>query len=425
MELKTLNLTAIRDDFPILAREVHGKPLVYLDNAASAQKPRCVIDAIRNVYENEYANVHRAAHELSAGATEKFERARRTVQRFIHAPEDREVIFLRGTTEAVNLVAQSWGRANVGTGDEILISAMEHHSNIVPWQMLCQQSGAKLVVAPMDETGTLILDEFEKRLSKRTKLVGIAHISNSLGTINPVRDIAVAARKVGAVVLVDGAQAAPHTPIDVQQLGVDFYAFSGHKAFGPSGIGALWGRADLLEKMPPWQGGGEMIKSVKFEKTEYNVIPHKFEAGTPSIADTIGFGAALEYLMDIGVEAIDAYEHELLEYATAKLLEIKGLRIIGTSPNKAGVISFVLDGIHAADAGMILDQQGIAVRVGQHCAEPVMDFFKVPATVRASFAFYNTPSHSKRERDLQRFNRIVTTIRIPGIISLANPSNDI
>jgi cysteine desulfurase/selenocysteine lyase len=390
MELKTLNLTAIRDDFPILAREVHGKPLVYLDNAASAQKPRCVIDAIRNVYENEYANVHRAAHELSAGATEKFERARRTVQRFIHAPEDREVIFLRGTTEAVNLVAQSWGRANVGTGDEILISAMEHHSNIVPWQMLCQQSGAKLVVAPMDETGTLILDEFEKRLSKRTKLVGIAHISNSLGTINPVRDIAVAARKVGAVVLVDGAQAAPHTPIDVQQLGVDFYAFSGHKAFGPSGIGALWGRADLLEKMPPWQGGGEMIKSVKFEKTEYNVIPHKFEAGTPSIADTIGFGAALEYLMDIGVEAIDAYEHELLEYATAKLLEIKGLRIIGTSPNKAGVISFVLDGIHAADAGMILDQQGIAVRVGQHCAEPVMDFFKVPATVRASFAFYNT-----------------------------------
>jgi cysteine desulfurase/selenocysteine lyase len=390
MELKTLNLTAIRDDFPILAREVHGKPLVYLDNAASAQKPRCVIDAIRNVYENEYANVHRAAHELSAGATEKFERARRTVQRFIHAPEDREVIFLRGTTEAVNLVAQSWGRANVGTGDEILISAMEHHSNIVPWQMLCQQSGAKLVVAPMDETGTLILDEFEKRLSKRTKLVGIAHISNSLGTINPVRDIAVVARKVGAVVLVDGAQAAPHTPIDVQQLGVDFYAFSGHKAFGPSGIGALWGRADLLEKMPPWQGGGEMIKSVKFEKTEYNVIPHKFEAGTPSIADTIGFGAALEYLMDIGVEAIDAYEHELLEYATAKLLEIKGLRIIGTSPNKAGVISFVLDGIHAADAGMILDQQGIAVRVGQHCAEPVMDFFKVPATVRASFAFYNT-----------------------------------
>jgi cysteine desulfurase/selenocysteine lyase len=390
MELKTLNLTAIRDDFPILAREVHGKPLVYLDNAASAQKPRCVIDAIRNVYENEYANVHRAAHELSAGATEKFERARRTVQRFIHAPEDREVIFLRGTTEAVNLVAQSWGRANVGTGDEILISAMEHHSNIVPWQMLCQQSGAKLVVAPMDETGTLIFDEFEKRLNKRTKLVGIAHISNSLGTINPVRDIAVAARKVGAVVLVDGAQAAPHTPIDVQQLGVDFYAFSGHKAFGPSGIGALWGRADLLEKMPPWQGGGEMIKSVKFEETEYNVIPHKFEAGTPSIADTIGFGAALEYLMDIGMEAIDAYEHELLEYATAKLLEIKGLRIIGTSPNKAGVISFVLDGIHAADAGMILDQQGIAVRVGQHCAEPVMDFFKVPATVRASFAFYNT-----------------------------------
>jgi cysteine desulfurase/selenocysteine lyase len=389
-QTNTLDITKIRADFPILAREVHGKPLVYLDNAASAQKPRCVIDAIRNVYENEYANVHRAAHELSAGTTEKFERARRTVQRFIHAPEDREVVLLRGTTEAVNLVAQSWGRANIGAGDEILISAMEHHSNIVPWQMLCQQTGAKLVVAPMDETGTLMLEEFEKRLGKRTRLVGIAHISNSLGTINPVREIAVAARKVGALVLVDGAQAAPHTPIDVQQLGVDFYAFSAHKAYGPSGIGALWGRAEILEGMPPWQGGGEMIKSVKFDKTEYNVIPHKFEAGTPSIADTIGFGAALEYLMDIGLEAIEAYEHELLEYATARLLEIKGLRIIGTSPNKAGVISFVLDGIHAADAGMILDQQGIAVRVGQHCAEPVMDFFKVPATARASFAFYNT-----------------------------------
>ncbi len=394
-QVKTLDVQKIRADFPILAREVHGKPLVYLDNAASAQKPRCVIDALRNVYEHEYANVHRAAHELSAAATDKFERARRTVQRFIHAPEDREVILLRGTTEAVNLVAQSWGRANVGAGDEILITAMEHHSNIVPWQMLCEQTGAKLVVAPMDEAGTLIFDEYVKRLSKCTKLVGVTHISNALGTINPVREIAVEAKKVGALVLVDGAQAAPHTPIDVQQLGVDFYAFSGHKAYGPSGIGALWGRAELLEKMPPWQGGGEMIKSVKFEKTEYNVIPHKFEAGTPSIADTIAFGTALEYLMEIGLEAIEAYEHELLEYATAKLLEIDGLRIIGTSPSKAGVISFVLDGIHAADAGMILDQQGIAVRVGQHCAEPVMDFFKVPATARASFALYNT----KQEAD--------------------------
>ncbi len=389
-QVKELDIQKIRADFPILAREVHGKPLVYLDNAASAQKPSCVIDTLRNVYEHEYANVHRAAHELSAGATEKFERARRSVQRFLNAPEDREVIFLRGTTEAVNLVAQSWGRANVSAGDEILITAMEHHSNIVPWQMLCQQTGARLVVAPMDETGTLIFEEFEKRISSRTRLVACAHISNALGTINPVREMTIAAKKAGALVLVDGAQAAPHTPIDVRALGVDFYAFSAHKAYGPSGIGALWGRAELLEQMPPWQGGGEMIKSVSFEKTEYNIIPHKFEAGTPSIADTIAFGTALEYLMSIGVAAIEGYEHELLDYATARLLEIKGLRIIGTSANKAGVISFVLDGIHAADAGMILDQQGIAVRVGQHCAEPVMDFFKVPATVRASFAFYNT-----------------------------------
>jgi cysteine desulfurase/selenocysteine lyase len=389
-ELTTFDVQKIRADFPILARTVHGKPLVYLDNAASAQKPRCVIDAIRTVYEREYANVHRAAHELSAAATDKFEAARRTVQRFLNAPEDREVIFLRGTTEAVNLVAQTWGRVNVKAGDEILITAMEHHSNIVPWQMLCLQTGAKLVVAPMDETGTLMFDEFERRLSRRTKLVAATHISNALGTVNPVREIAVAAQKVGAVTLIDGAQAAPHTRIDVQQLGVDFYAFSGHKAFGPSGIGALWGRASLLEAMPPWQGGGEMIESVSFEKTTYAPIPRKFEAGTPSIADTIAMGAALEYLMEIGLDAIEAYEHELLEYATETLFEIDGLRIIGTSKHKAGVISFVLDGIHAADAGMILDEQGIAVRVGQHCAEPVMTFFDVPATVRASFAFYNT-----------------------------------
>jgi cysteine desulfurase / selenocysteine lyase len=389
-QVKTFDVSAIRAEFPILARFVHGKPLVYLDNAASTQKPRCVIDSLRRVYEAEYANVHRAAHELSALATDKFEQARRTVQRFLNAPEDREIIFLRGTTEAVNLVAQSWGRANVKQGDEILITAMEHHSNIVPWQMLCEATGAKLVVAPMDETGTLIFSEYEKRLSKRTKLVAVAHISNALGTINPVREMTIAAKKVGALVLVDGAQAAPHTRIDVQQLGVDFYAFSGHKAYGPSGIGALWGRAELLEAMPPWQGGGEMIESVSFEKTSYNVIPHKFEAGTPSIADTIALGTALEYLMAIGMDAIEAYEHELLEYATARLEAIEGLRIIGTSPNKAGVISFVLEGIHAADAGMILDEQGIAVRVGQHCAEPVMDFFKLPATVRASLGIYNT-----------------------------------
>ncbi|MBX3459385.1 MAG: cysteine desulfurase [Planctomycetes bacterium] len=389
-QMKTLDVEAIRKDFPILARTVHGKPLVYLDNAASAQKPRCVIDAIRHVYEHEYSNVHRAAHELSAATTEKFEHARRAVQAFLNAREDREIIFTRGTTEAINLVAQAWGRANVSAGDEILITAMEHHSNIVPWQMLCQATGAKLVVAPMDDTGTLILDEYVKRLSPRTRLVACVQVSNALGTINPVAQMAQAAHKAGALILVDGAQAAPHQRIDVQALGVDFYAFSGHKAYGPTGIGALWGRAELLEAMPPWQGGGEMIKSVSFEQTTYNVIPHKFEAGTPNIADAIGLAAGLEYLAARGMDAIEAYEHELLEYATAKVREIPGLRIIGTSARKAGVISFVLEGIHAADAGMILDQQGIAVRVGQHCAEPVMDFFKVRATVRASFAFYNT-----------------------------------
>ena len=387
---KTFDVQKLRADFPILSRTVHGKPLVYLDNGASAQKPRCVIDAIRNVYEHEYSNVHRAAHELSAACTEKFEQARRSVQRFLNAPEDREVIFVRGTTEAINLVAQTFGRANIKTGDEIVITAMEHHSNIVPWQMLCEATGAKLRVAPMDDTGTLIFDEYVKLLNDRTKLVGVVHVSNALGTVNPVKRMAEAAHKVGAVILVDGAQAAPHMRIDVQELGVDFYAFSGHKAFGPTGIGALWGRAELLEAMPPWQGGGEMIKTVKFEKTTYAAIPHKFEAGTPNIADTIGLGAGLEYLMEIGLDNMEAYEHELLQYATAQVSAIEGLRIVGTSANKAGVISFVLDGIHAADAGMILDEQGIAVRVGQHCAEPVMDFFKIPATVRASFAFYNT-----------------------------------
>ncbi len=389
-QLKTFDVAAVRADFPILARTVHGKPLVYLDNGASAQKPRCVIDAISRVYEHEYSNVHRAAHELSNATTEKFEAARRTVQQFLNAPQDREVIFVRGTTEAVNLVANTYGRANLKPGDEVLITAMEHHSNIVPWQMICEQTGARLVVAPMDKTGTLILPEFQKRLCRRTRIVSCVHISNALGTINPVAEMANMAHSVGAVILVDGAQAAPHMRIDVQALGVDFYAFSGHKAFGPTGIGALWGKAELLEKMPPWQGGGEMIKSVTFEKTTYNTIPHRFEAGTPNIADAIGLGAALQYVMDLGHEVIEAHEQELLQYATAQLGAIKGLRIIGTSARKAGVISFVLDGIHAGDAGMILDEQGIAVRVGQHCAEPVMAFFGVPATIRASFAFYNT-----------------------------------
>lgn len=388
--VKTFDVQKVRADFPILKREVHGKPLVYLDNAASAQKPQVVIDALRRVYEHEYSNVHRAAHELSAGATEKFERARRTVQAFLNAPEDREVIFVRGTTEAINLVAQTWGRTNIQSGDEIVITAMEHHSNIVPWQMLCAETGAKLRVAPMDDTGTLVFDEYVKLLNNRTKLVAAVHISNALGTINPIKLMVEAAHKVGAIMLVDGAQAAPHTRVDVQDLGVDFYAFSGHKAFGPSGIGALWGRAELLEAMPPWQGGGEMIKSVKFEGSTWAAIPHKFEAGTPNIADTIALGSALEYLRELGMQNIEAYEHELFEYATEQVRAIEGLRIIGTSEHKAGVIAFVLDGIHAADAGMILDQQGIAVRVGQHCAEPVCDFFEQPATIRASLAFYNT-----------------------------------
>lgn len=387
---KTFDVAAIRADFPILARTVHGKPLVYLDNGASAQKPRCVIESLRHTYEHEYSNVHRAAHELSNATTEKFEAARRTVRRFLNAPQEREVIFVRGTTEAVNLVANTWGRASLKPGDEVLITAMEHHSNIVPWQMICEQTGAKLVVAPMDKTGTLVMPEFQKRLSRRTKIVSCVHVSNALGTINPVAQMATWAHAVGAVILVDGAQAAAHLRVDVQDLGVDFYAFSGHKAFGPTGIGALWGKAELLEKMPPWQGGGEMISSVTFEKTTYNTIPHRFEAGTPNIADAIALGAALNYVLDLGHDAIAAHEHELLAYATAQLGAIKGLRIIGTSQRKAGVISFVLDGIHAADAGMILDEQGIAVRVGQHCAEPVMAFFGVPATIRASFAFYNT-----------------------------------
>lgn len=384
------DVRAVRAEFPILARKVNGRPLVYLDNAASAQKPNCVINGLRDFYANEYANIHRAVHELSQQATERYENARRTVQRFLNAADGREIVFTRGTTESINLVMQSWGRANVKAGDEVVITGLEHHSNIVPWQMLCEQTGAKLRVAPMDQTGTLIFDEYLKLLNSRTRLVSVVHVSNALGTINPVKRIAEAAHQHGALVLVDGAQAAPHMRIDVQDLGVDFYAFSGHKAFGPSGIGALWGRAEVLEAMPPWHGGGEMIESVSFEKTTYAKIPHKFEAGTPSIADTIALGVALEYLMEIGFDAMEAHEHELLEYATDQLSAIEGLRIIGTSAEKAGVISFVLEGIHAADAGMILDEQGIAVRVGQHCAEPVMDFFKVPATIRASFAFYNT-----------------------------------
>jgi cysteine desulfurase / selenocysteine lyase len=389
-EVKTLDVQKLREDFPVLSREVHGKPLVYLDNGASVQKPQPVIDAVSTFYSRDYANIHRAVHELSQVATERFEAARRTVQRFINAPEDREIIFVRGTTEGVNLIANTWGRQHIKAGDEILITAMEHHSNIVPWQMLCEATGATLVVAPMDESGTLDMAAFHDRLSSRTKLLACAHVSNALGTVNPVSEMAAAARMAGATVLVDGAQAVPHTPVDVQALGADFYVFSGHKAYGPTGIGALWGRAELLEAMPPWQGGGDMIKSVSFEKTEYNTIPHKFEAGTPHIAGAIGMAAALDYMQQVGVRAIEAHEHDLLEYTHEQLGAINGLRLIGTSARKAGVVSFVLDGIHSTDAGMILDQQGVAIRAGHHCAEPVMHFYGVPGTIRASFALYNT-----------------------------------
>jgi cysteine desulfurase/selenocysteine lyase len=386
----SLDISAIRAEFPILARKVNSRPLVYLDNAASAQKPRCVIDGLRDFYSNEYANIHRAVHELSQQATERYEAARRVVQRFLNAEDSREIIFTRGTTEALNLVMQSYGRANVKSGDEIVITGLEHHSNIVPWQMLCEEKGTKLKVARINDAGEVPFEEFEKLLGPRVKIAAFSHVSNALGTINPISRMIAACKKRGIITVIDGAQAVPHVSVDVQALGCDFYSFSGHKVYGPSGVGALFGRAELLEKMPPWQGGGDMIKSVTFEKTEYAEIPAKFEAGTPSIADGIALGIALEYVMGIGLSKIAAWEHELLLYGTKKLSEIPGLRIVGTAKEKAAVISFVLDKIHATDAAMILDQFGIAVRTGHHCAQPVMDRYAIPATARASFAMYNT-----------------------------------
>lgn len=385
-----LNISKIRADFPILRQQIHGKQLVYLDNGASSQKPQVVIDRLKDFYEAEYSNIHRAVHELSQVATENYEAARRICQRFINAQSDLECIFVRGTTEAINLVAYTWGRANIGAGDEIVITAMEHHSNIVPWQMLCEQTGATLRIAPMDETGTLILSEYKNLLNSNTKLVGMTHVSNALGTINPIKEMIAAAHEVGAVCLVDGAQAAPHLRIDVQDTDADFYALSGHKVFAPTGVGILYGKKSILDAMPPWQGGGDMIKSVSFEKTEYNEVPYKFEAGTPNIAGGIALGTALQYVENIGLEAIAAHEHELTQYGQEQLAGIEGLKLIGTSDNKAGVVSFVIDGVHSTDVGMILDQQGIAIRAGHHCAEPVMHFFNVAGTIRASFAFYNT-----------------------------------
>ncbi len=380
----------IREDFPILRRKVNGKPLVYLDNAATAQKPQRVIDTLDRFYREENSNVHRGVHFLSQLATEEYEKARVTAQRFLNAAEAREIIFVRGTTEGINLVAYSFGRSQVKAGDEILISAMEHHSNIVPWQILCEEKGAVLRVAPIDDLGEIRLDEFEKLLSVKTKLVAVVHVSNALGTLNPVRRIIELAHRRNVPVLLDGAQAVPHLKVDVSDLDCDFFAFSGHKLYGPTGIGVLYGKAALLEAMPPFQGGGEMISSVTFEKTTYNVIPNKFEAGTPHVAGAVGLAAAIDYLSALDREAVGAYEQELLSYATQALLAVPGLRIIGTAREKAGVISFVLDGIHPHDIGTIVDLEGIAIRTGHHCAQPVMDRFGVPATARASLAFYNT-----------------------------------
>ena len=388
--MTVLDCEKIRRDFPILDEQIRGKPLIYLDNAASSQKPNVVIDAISHNYRHDYANIHRGVHTLSERSTAAYEAARSKVKKFINASSDKEIIFVRGTTEAINLVAQSHGKANIKVGDEILITWMEHHSNIVPWQMLCEQTGAILKVVPINQQGEMIFADFEKLLSDKTRLVSVAHMSNALGTINPVKDIINAAHAKNIPVLLDGAQAIPHMHVDVQDLDCDFYAFSGHKLYGPSGIGVLYGKQQLLEAMPPYQGGGDMIRKVTFTETEYNILPYKFEAGTPSIADTIGLGAAVDYLTAIGMDNIAAYEHELLNYASAKAEKIVGLKIIGTAEHKGAILSFVLDKVHPHDIGTMLDTVGIAVRAGHHCAMPVMDFFAVPATARASFALYNT-----------------------------------
>jgi cysteine desulfurase/selenocysteine lyase len=385
-----IDVERVRADFPILETQVHGKPLVYLDNAATSQKPKAVIDAIVNYYQGTNANVHRGVHHLSETATEDYEGAREIVRKFINAAHTHEIIFVRGTTEGINLVAQTFGRAHIGAGDEILVTAMEHHSNIVPWQILCEERGAKLRVAPINDGGELLLADYAKLLGPKTKLVAVTHVSNALGTINPLKRLVELAHAQKIPVLVDGAQAVPHIQVDVQALDCDFYTFSGHKVYGPTGIGVLYGKTDILNSMPPYQGGGDMISSVTFEKTSYNKLPYKFEAGTPDIAGVIGLGAALEYVNGLGIENIGAHEHDLLEYATAKIMAIPDVRIIGTAEEKASVISFVIHNIHPHDIGTILDQQGIAIRTGHHCSQPIMERFGIPATARASFAVYNT-----------------------------------
>ena len=385
-----MNIEQIRDDFPILKQEIYGKPLVYLDNAATTQKPQCVIDAIRHYYEKDNANIHRGVHALSERATADYEAARETIRDFFNAKSIKEVIFTRGTTESINLVASSWGGMNIAAGDEVLITYMEHHSNIVPWQMLCDRVGAVLKVIPMNEAGELDMDAFAALLSERTKLLGVVHMSNALGTINPIATMIKQAHAVGAKVLVDGAQAAAHVTVDVQALDVDFYVTSAHKMYGPTGVGVLIAKEDILKTMPPYQGGGDMILTVSFEKTQYNSLPYKFEAGTPNIVGAIGFGRAIKYIRSIGLDNIAAREKVLLEYATAQAKKIKGLKLIGTAKDKACVLSFVLEGVHPHDLGTILDREGVAIRAGHHCAMPVMQFYKVPATARASFAIYNT-----------------------------------
>jgi cysteine desulfurase/selenocysteine lyase len=380
----------VRADFPILQTQVHGRPLIYLDNAATSQKPQVVIDAITRYYTEQNSNIHRGVHYLSQLATQEYEDARNKIRRFIGAADTKEIIYTKGTTEGINLVAATYGRKFLREGDEIIISALEHHANIVPWQLLCEQTGAVLRVIPMNDAGELLMEEYERLLSSRTKIVAVAYVSNALGTINPVRRIIELAHSVDAVVLIDGAQSAPHMKVDVRELDCDFYVFSGHKLCGPTGIGVLYGKQALLEAMPPYQGGGDMIATVTFEKTTYNTLPYKLEAGTPNIEGGIALGVAIDYLESIGLDAIAAYEHELLEYATEIISSIGGVKIIGTAREKASVLSFTLDGVHPHDVGTILDGEGIAVRAGHHCAQPVMQRFNVPATARASLAFYNT-----------------------------------
>ena len=386
----SIDVQAVRREFPVLKETVNGRPLVYLDSAASAQKPRAVIDAEREVYERYYSNIHRGVHRLSTLATEAYEQARGKIRDYLGAPSSREIVLLRGTTEAINLVAQSYGRSNVGAGDEVLITGLEHHSNIVPWQLLCAEKGASLRVARIDEAGQVDLAEFERLLSPRTRIAAFAHVSNALGTINPVERMTELAHASGAVVLIDGAQAAPHLRVDVRAIGCDFYAFSGHKVYGPSATGALYGREELLQAMPPWQGGGDMIASVSFEKSTWNELPYKFEAGTPNVAGVIALGAALDWVNGLGLDAVASHEHALLEHGTRLLSELRGVTLVGTAKRKAGVLSFLIDGVHPHDLGTQVDHYGVALRTGHHCAMPVMQFYRVPATARASLGLYNT-----------------------------------